>query len=301
MAKIAFISDLHLETQECPVFDIGDAEAVVFVGDILGSREEHLQKDDSSVRRLAPLAQEWGIPVFLIPGNHEFEGRIIEEELQRLEQHARGTGVKVLYNESAIVGSDPVVLLGTTLWTDFSLYGQDKAEAMFNHCARRIGDLNHLRPDGSLLEYDEIIAEFLSAKAWLEVEMSYAQHPVVVASHFAPHQGSVDPKWQGDKATAWFVNRLPENLIEKAAVWLHGHTHSRFDYKVGQRSGHGHVMCNPYGFHQKFVLDELSESAKRMILDAHPEIAITGELVVGELPGRKNLRHIQIGTSGLVI
>lgn len=299
MAKIAFISDLHLEAQERPILARPEAEVAVFVGDILGARKENYDNDDSAVRRLDRWAQDWGMPVFLVPGNHEFEGRLIGRELDRLHRHAQGSGVRVLYNDSAIVGQEePVLLLGSTLWTDFSLYGAQDSESCFNRCARRFGDFNIRREDGSFLELDEILVEFVAATTWLGTEMDQAQHPCVVATHFAPHKGSVADQWKNDVDTSWFVNDLPETLIEKAAAWIHGHTHSRFDYQVGRRNGFGRVFCNPYGFHQKIVLNELNEISRKMILERHPEIEVVGEITLAEVQGDKQLRVIDVSAKG---
>lgn len=300
MAKIAFISDLHLETQEAPNLDAPRADAAVFVGDILAPR--HDDKQDSAVRRIERICQGWDMPVFLIPGNHEFEGRLIDRELDRLRLHSQDSFVQVMYNDSAVVGAgdNAVLLLGTTLWTNFELYGKDSQEDSYNHCARRFGDFNYRREDGSFLELDEVVSEFSAAMSWLSIESQQSDLPIVVASHFAPHRNSVAKKWEGDESSAWFVNDLHNEVVEKVAAWIHGHTHSPVRYRVGRRPGFGHVLGNPYGFHETIVLDDLNEIARQMILDRYPEIEITGKITLSEVPSFKGMEIVEVSSEGVV-
>ena len=70
----------------------------------------------------------------------------------------------------------------------------------------------------------------------------------VSGAHFAPHPRSVAPGYAGHHANPGFVLDL-ENLMGRAVLWIHGHTHTFFDYSVrGTR-----VVCNPRGY-----LDELT-------------------------------------------
>lgn len=299
MAKVAFISDLHLEAQKAPDLAAPQADAAVFVGDVLAPNED---REDSAVRRIEKICRGWDMPVFLVPGNHEFEGRLIDRELDRLRQHARDSFVQVMYNDSAVVGSgkNSALLLGSTLWTDFGLYGPDKQQESFNHCARRFGDFNYRREDGSFLEFDEVLDEFRAAMSWICIEADQSDLPVIVASHFAPHRGSLAKKWEGDESSAWFINNLGDEIVQKVAVWIHGHTHSAIRYKVGSRKGFGHVIGNPYGFHETIVLDELNEVARQMMLDRYPEIEITGQITLSEVPSFRGMEVVEVSGTGMV-
>lgn len=69
--------------------------------------------------------------------------------------------------------------------------------------------------------------------------------PDVVVTHFAPHPGSTHPKYAGQSLNPYFVNNL-DDLIHHTcpALWLHGHVHDAFDYKVHATR----VICNPLGY-----------------------------------------------------
>ena len=74
----------------------------------------------------------------------------------------------------------------------------------------------------------------------------------MVVTHFAPSLHSVSPRFAGSPVNAGFVSNL-EAQIERwqPALWLHGHTHDSFDYRVGATR----VVCNPRGYEKGGVLE----------------------------------------------
>jgi Icc-related predicted phosphoesterase len=64
-------------------------------------------------------------------------------------------------------------------------------------------------------------------------------------THHAPHPGSLHPRYANDLISAAYVSDLTP-LIEsgKPALWVHGHVHASFDYRVGDTR----VICNPNGY-----------------------------------------------------
>jgi len=67
----------------------------------------------------------------------------------------------------------------------------------------------------------------------------------VVVTHHAPAAASIAPRFVGKPLNAAFASRL-DDLIEngRPSLWVHGHTHSSFDYRLGQTR----VLCNPRGY-----------------------------------------------------
>lgn len=62
----------------------------------------------------------------------------------------------------------------------------------------------------------------------------------------APSMRSVAPEYVADPVSAAFASNL-DDLIVKANVWIHGHTHCSFDYEVeGCR-----VVANPLGYRMR--------------------------------------------------
>ena len=65
-------------------------------------------------------------------------------------------------------------------------------------------------------------------------------------THHAPSYQSVAGQYRGDLLNATYANHL-DALVEKVDLWVHGHTHHSFDYKIGE----GRVVCNPRGYYPR--------------------------------------------------
>ena len=81
-------------------------------------------------------------------------------------------------------------------------------------------------------------------RAWLAQALGrpFAETTVVI-THFAPHPGSIAPAYADDPSNPGFVVNL-ESMMGRSALWIHGHTHTFFDYLApGTR-----IVCNPRGY-----------------------------------------------------
>jgi len=90
------------------------------------------------------------------------------------------------------------------------------------------------------------MAVHASSREWLDRMLGRESvDPTVVVTHHGPHPLSVHPRFAGNAVTPAFVSDLSD-IIEKhqPPLWLHGHTHDRFDYNVGGTR----VVCNPRGY-----------------------------------------------------
>ncbi|WP_229412285.1 MULTISPECIES: hypothetical protein [unclassified Massilia] len=81
-------------------------------------------------------------------------------------------------------------------------------------------------------------------KRWLEGKLneSFAGRTVVI-THMAPSMSSVAPEYGANPVSAAFSSRLDE-LVVKADIWIHGRTHSSFDYQLSRCR----VVANPLGY-----------------------------------------------------
>ncbi|CAG4928327.1 metallophosphoesterase [Paraburkholderia saeva] len=256
--KIRVLSDLHLESDEPEVIPHANADLVVLAGDI---------HNHALGLRWAAETFDGAVPVVYVPGNHEYydgEFGALESAMQDAA-HALDN-VHFLNNATLVDPEGRWRVLGTTLWTDFTLYGaSDEARATSIAAAERVmldfrGLIQLTWPHAADAGRDEessiaegprdftpadSLALHKSARAWLEAELAkpFAGKTIVV-THHAPHRLSLSARYADDLVSAGFVNDLPELVRTPAALWIHGHTHTAFDYTVnGTR-----VVCNPRGY-----------------------------------------------------
>jgi predicted phosphodiesterase len=233
--KLNILSDLHLSLGAMAMPE-NDADLVILAGDVARPRDA------------VSWAVGLGKPVLYVPGNHEFYGGSIAGTVAELKQLCAGTSVRVLDNEELIFHG--VRFLGTTLWTDFMLYGDgEKRTAAMQEARSFMRDFSRIRvgetPE-ALFTPENSTALFKIHAAWLDSKLAapYAG-PTVVITHHAPSRKSIHARFADSLLNACFVSDA-ERLIDgsRARLWIHGHTHDSFDYVVnGTR-----VVCNPRGY-----------------------------------------------------
>lgn len=233
--RVRVHSDLHLEFSDWtppPVV----ADVVVLAGDI-----------DIGVRGLEWMRRRFPeTPVVYVAGNHEFFGGRVHEVRERLREAARQHGIHLLDSEEVVI--DGARFLGTTLWTDFALYGADAQHvgsamaeakrAMHDYRVIRYGPQGRFKPEHALRMHGE-------QRRWLEGKLAepFAGMTVVVTHHL-PHRRSIHPKFFGDSLNTCFASDLAHLVRAPVALWAHGHTHESIDYvESGTR-----VVCNPRGY-----------------------------------------------------
>lgn len=238
--KLNILSDLHLGLGALNPPQT-DADVVVLAGDIARPKD--------AIRWASAFAK----PVLYVAGNHEFYGGSIAGTVAELKGLCAGTTIRVLDDDEAVI--DGVRFLGTTLWTDFRLFGDGemRAAAMLE-ALRAMRDYSRIRLDdgaGTLLTPETSAALFAAHAGWLERKLAEPHPgPTVVITHHAPSRQSIHRRYSDSLLNACFVADV-EHLADASRVqlWVHGHTHDSFDYAInGTR-----VVCNPRGYAQNGV------------------------------------------------
>jgi Calcineurin-like phosphoesterase len=239
--KLQILSDLHLESERFDPQPAPGAELLVLAGDI--------DTTWAALRRFAG----WPVPVLMVAGNHEFDGRDLDVAWPALRAACAEAGIRLLQRESLVLddaGGRRVRFLGATRWSDFGLYGERgraKAERAAGYFLQAAGTSRSGRP----LDAASLRAEGLACRAFLERELA-ATHQgrwdaTVVITHFAPSARSADPRFGRQPGTASFCN-ADDDLIPHAELWIHGHLHCRHDYRI-TRPGRlpARVVCQARG------------------------------------------------------
>ncbi|KVH11664.1 metallophosphoesterase [Burkholderia sp. BCCIQ04A] len=260
--KVRVLSDLHLESNLPDAIAHADADLVVLAGDIHNHAEG---------LRWAAETFDPAVPVIYVPGNHEYyDGEFgALETAMRDAAHALDN-VHYLNNGVYVDPAQRFRVLGTTLWADFSLFGRDEASV-----ARAIDaalsvmlDFKGLiqvtwphdaalhaaasAPDAPDRDFSpaDAIALHRQGRAWLEAQLAapFAGKTIVV-THHAPHRRSLAQRYADDLASAGFVTDMADLVRPPVDLWLHGHTHTSFDYVTDSGT---RVVCNPRGyFHRR--------------------------------------------------
>ena len=228
--KLHVLSDLHREIAEFDAPET-DAEVVVLAGDI-----------DNGARGVEWAKRSFTKPVVYVPGNHEpYDGEYHTTQ-EAMRSAARGSRVELLEcGERVLAG---VRFLGCSLWTDYSLEPEETRAAVIE-AARRINpDYWAIRFGTRPFSPEDAISIHRAHRPWLGRKLNEPfSGPTVVITHFAPHPGSIAPAYVGNAGNPGFIVNLEETM-GAAVLWIHGHTHSAFDYRVkGTR-----IVCNARGY-----------------------------------------------------
>lgn len=235
--RIQIASDLHLEYLEEKFPDFRgiepcDADVLILAGDI------------SSGTRVFDLFSNWPYPVVYVPGNHEFYNANIDDVLAEFQfRSATHPNIAVLSPGTKVIHD--VRFVGTTLWTDFDVFGPENRDAAMRECTEKIIDYSVIRNRngeefGTLDARDRHTQEL----AWLKYILATPfSGKTVVVTHHAPHPLSMDPRFTDELTSANFVSNVFSGL-PPADLYVHGHVHCSADYLVDGR----HVVANPMGY-----------------------------------------------------
>jgi predicted phosphodiesterase len=227
--RIRIYSDLHLEREPfAPPAD--DTDLVVLAGDIA-----------NGAAGLEWARATFTVPVLYLAGNHEYyDGEF--ESVQSAMRAAAGGTVELLDCSRLAFGN--VRFLGCTLWTDYSLAPRDERQAVIEDARKLNPDYQKIRVGSRAMAPEDAIALCGAHRGWLARELAKPfPGPTVVITHFAPHPRSIAPQYAKHRANPAFVVDL-EEAMGSPTLWIHGHTHTCFDYRVRSTR----VVCNPRGY-----------------------------------------------------
>jgi len=237
--KLWVLSDLHLDVNRRHPLALPEPypehDAVIVPGDIC-------QGIGDGVRFIVEAGLN-AKPVVYVAGNHELYDRDRHAELAKGRAEAAAVpNVHLLERDSLVMGG--VEFIGCTLWTDYLYAGAaEQARAML-WAAQRLNDHRLIANGARGWSPQDCLDEHIASRAWLAGRLKRrSRHPKVVVTHHAPSRRSVEPQYRDDLLTGAFASNLDE-LVGKAALWVHGHIHGPSDYALdGCR-----VVANPRGY-----------------------------------------------------
>lgn len=246
--RLWVLSDLHLELSHPRYIRrlrAPECDAVIVAGD--------LDKADATIASARTLFGP-DLPLILTAGNHSHYGTHlpIADDMRRMREDAardreQGRATWFLEDETATLhlNGEKVRFIGTTLWTDFRLYGDPQRHMKLAWMA--MNDYNWICGDtgGRALTPDETANRHKASRVFLGKALRKRfTGKTVVVTHHLPSSLSVHPRYAGDPITPAFASNCDDLLALGADLWIHGHTHASCDYRAGRTR----VVCNPSGY-----------------------------------------------------
>jgi predicted phosphodiesterase len=238
--RVQIMSDLHLGYPGARGFPpLAPGADLVMIG---GDTCEGLRLAVRLMRDAYPATE-----IVAVAGNHEFYRSTHSEELEAARDDARQLGVHLLENRTVTFGKLRVI--GATLWTDYSLFGESlrlpamrtASETMRDH--RRIkwgrNPWKRFRPQEARMLH-------LRSRAYIEAELARPHDgPTVVLTHHAAVFEAVEPQLRDRMIAAAYASDLG-SMIDRYQpdYWISGHTHVPMDF----RRGRTRLISNPFGY-----------------------------------------------------
>jgi predicted phosphodiesterase len=222
--KLLVLSDIHTEfhadggesfTQSLP-----EAGVCVLAGDVSNAK---------GLRATLQRFIEKYAHVVYVHGNHEFYGSDRDSVCAHTKALAKAhRGFHWLDNDSVQING--VKFIGTPLW-----FRWDALNPLFYE---NMSDFSQIEGFSHW-----VYEENAKALGFLQEEV---ERDSVVITHYLPAPRSVAPQYRGSQLNRFFLCDVEKPLIQarKPKLWIHGHTHTSMDYRIGPTR----VLCNPFGY-----------------------------------------------------
>lgn len=269
--KIRICSDLHCDVNQTFTFGFNNkldkVDLNIIAGDIAGDAEI----ESTYLNKLQTKK-----PVVCVGGNHLGYNYLYKKDInnilkgtkeQSLNELTNNFKGPIYYLENSDILVNGKIVFGGTMYTDFKLYGDDK---LYGECAERgLNDFRYvytnqidvIRP----VHYTDYINWFNLFLYKLEKRIKETKEDnldIIVVTHFAPSKKSISKKYNGiyRNLNPAYASNLQDFIQSNPRIklWVHGHMHDSFDYKIGQCR----VVCYPYGYQYDNIISSKEYEGK---------------------------------------
>ena len=225
MTKALVLSDLHFEVHAdhglsfCQSIK-ADYDIAIVAGDLCTYR---------SLKRSLTMLSKYFKEVVYVMGNHEAWKSSITHSADRIRKICKDLP-NIHFLNNSVFEFQGCRFVGSTLWFPYPT-----TNACLLAC--------------SWSDFDEIKRLHVEVGDYNRSSVYFLQETVrpgdVVITHHLPSQKSIHPEYERSNTNIFYLTDV-EHVIhfQKPKLWVHGHTHSSFDYNIGRTS----ILCNPFGY-----------------------------------------------------
>ena len=264
--KIKLVSDLHLEFSDINITNDDNCDVLILAGDIMVASDLHehpafdfnpyshgafadLSRKQQRVARFRDFFKRCSFQfphVIYIMGNHEFyHGRFYESIDHMREECAKYPNIYFLEDNIKVI--DDVTFIGATLWTDMN-----KGDPLTMHAIEgMMNDFRIIRNDkrsfAAMSARDVVNRHARTLQYFRSVLAEQHDKKFVVVGHHSPSYQSIHETYAHETLmNGGYHSDLSEFILDHPQIklWVHGHTHHPFDYKIGDTR----IVCNPRGY-----------------------------------------------------
>lgn len=254
--KLHLVSDLHLDFMPA---DLPGGEVLLIAGDLAEARHIARDYDSKYTPPYAPLEGFYRYRdflevecakysrVFYVMGNHEHYGGRFDKTYAMLK-NILPENVTILENE--LVEHNGYVFMGATLWTDLNKSDPITAMSVKDYMNDYRIVTNFYASKGI---YAKLTPEFTAythrktVEYFAEQLKQTADKQFIVVTHHAPSYMSIHERYKDQyHVNGGYASDLSNFILDNPniKIWVHGHMHTPFDYKIGETR----VLCNPRGY-----------------------------------------------------
>ena len=184
----------------------------------------------------------------------------VNGQKNRLRYTFQGSPTPFLSNDTW--EHEGVIYIGTTLYTDFKLFGSERKRECMDYARNHMNDFKRCTFFKHIKKKDSGIVETLTPEDYLYLfkgsfgyiknsieryRRSNCKLPVVVMTHFAPTPYHIADKYKNDPLSAAFASDLREEIKEMPEIrlWCCGHIHNSVDFILGKCR----FVSEPFGYY----------------------------------------------------
>lgn len=256
--KLALVSDVHLEFADWYPSNPDQADVLLLAGDIMLAADLNgTYKSERFKEFLTNCKREYKDVIYIM-GNHEHYNGDFATSHELLREACDINSIDFLDKEVATINN--VTFIGGTLWTDMN---KEDPKTM-NQISYLMNDFRIIQNSDKTTSFKDTKGNFQQRyskfspedcvedhKAFLKViDDTITSNPTgtfVVVGHHAPSKRSTKPGYEKDLIVGGaYSSDLDEFILShpQIKVWVHGHTHDKFDYMIGSTR----IVSNARGY-----------------------------------------------------